>query len=52
MRIYWILVRFDGVAIKEALTEKDAMKTLLCFQDVVETEMLVAIPRKESNKLL
>jgi uncharacterized protein with GYD domain len=52
MRVYWTLGRFDGVTIIEAPTEKDAMKALLRFQDVVETETLIAIPREEAIKLV
>jgi len=52
MNVYWTLGRYDGVTIIEAPTEKDAMKTLLIFQDVVDTETLVAVPRAEAIKLL
>lgn len=52
MRVYWTLGRYDGVTIIEAPTEKDAMKALFLFQDVVETETLVAVPREEAIKLL
>jgi uncharacterized protein with GYD domain len=52
IQVYWTLGSYDGVTIIEAPTEKDAMKALLRFQDVVETETLVAIPREEALKLL
>ena len=52
MRVYWTLGRYDGVTIIEAPTEKDAMKALFLFHDVVETETLVAVPREEALKLL
>ena len=52
MRVYWTLGRYDGVAITEAPTEKDAMKAILSFQNVVTTETMVAIPREEAIKLL
>jgi uncharacterized protein with GYD domain len=52
MRVYWTLGRYDGVTIIEAPTEKDAMKAILLFQDVVATETLVAVPREEALKLL
>ena len=52
MRIYWTLGRYDAVSIIEAPTEKDAMKQLLPFQDMVETETMVAVPREEAIKLL
>jgi uncharacterized protein with GYD domain len=52
MRVYWTLGRYDGVTIVEAPNEKDAMKALFLFQDVVETETLVAVPREEALKLL
>ena len=52
MRIYWTLGRYDAVSIIEAPTEKDAMKHLLPFVDILDTETMVAIPREEAIKLL
>ena len=52
MNVYWTLGRYDAVTIIEAPTEKDAMKTLLLFQDIVATETMVAVPRAEAIKLL
>jgi uncharacterized protein with GYD domain len=52
MQVYWTLGRYDGVTIIEAPSEKEAMKALLRFQDVVETETLVAVPREEAIKLI
>ena len=52
MRIYWTLGSYDAVSIIEAPTEKDAMKTLLPFQDLVDTETMTAVPREEAIKLL
>ncbi|UCF59000.1 MAG: GYD domain-containing protein [Candidatus Bathyarchaeota archaeon] len=52
MRVNWTLGRYDVVAFTEAPTEKDAMKALLSFQNLVDTETMVAIPRKEGIKLL
>ena len=52
MRVYWTLGRYDSVTIIEAPSEKDAMKAILRFQDVVETETLVAVPREEAIKLI
>ena len=52
MNIYWTLGRYDAVTIIEAPTEKDAMKTLLLWQDEVATETMVAVPREEAIKLL
>ena len=52
MRIFWTLGRYDAVTIIEAPTEKDAMKTLLLWQDMVATETMVAVPREEAIKLL
>lgn len=52
MRVYWTLGRYDGVAITEAPTEKDAMKAILSFQNVVNTETMVAVPREEAINLL
>jgi len=52
MNACWTLGRYDAVTIIEASTEKDAMRALLLFQDVVATETLVAVPRGEAIKLL
>ena len=51
-RVYWTLGRYDAVAILEAPTEKDVMKALLSFQNLVDTETMVAVPRKEAIELL
>jgi len=52
MRVYWTLGRYDAINIMEAPTEKDAMKILLSFQHLVDTETMVAVPREEAIKLL
>jgi uncharacterized protein with GYD domain len=52
LNVYWTLGRYDAVTIIEAPTERDAMKTLLIFQDIVATETMVAVPRAEAIKLL
>ena len=52
IQVYWTLGRYDAVTLIEAPSEKEAMKALLLFQDVVETETLVAVPRDEGLKLL
>ena len=52
IRIYWTLGRYDAVSIMEAPSEKEAMKFLLPFQDIIEAETMVAIPREEAVKLL
>ena len=52
MNIYWTLGRYDAVTSIEAPTEKNAMKALLIFQDMVDTETMVAVPREEAIELL
>ena len=52
VRVYWTFGRYDAVAITEAPTEKDAMKMILGFQGLVDTETLTAVPREEAIKLL
>jgi len=52
MRVYWTLGRYDGFTITEAPTEKDIMKILLPWVDVLDSETMVAVPRKEAIKLL
>ena len=50
--IYWTFGRYDAVTIMEAPSEKDAMKILLPFQEIIDTETLIAVPREEAIKLL
>jgi uncharacterized protein with GYD domain len=52
IRVYWTLGRYDAVSIIEAPTEKDAVKILLGFQGLIDTETMVAVPREEAIKLL
>jgi uncharacterized protein with GYD domain len=52
LHIYWTLGRYDAVTIIEAPNEKEAMKTALLWQDVVDTETMTAVPRDEAIKLL
>jgi uncharacterized protein with GYD domain len=51
-RWYWTLGRYDAVTITEAPTEKDVMKMLLPWVDVVDLETMVAVPREEAVKLV
>jgi uncharacterized protein with GYD domain len=52
MRGFWTLGRYDAVYIIEAPNEKDAMKLIIKFQDIMESETLTAIPREEVINLL
>ena len=52
MRTYWTLGRYGGLTIIEAPSEKDVMKILLPWVDVVNLETMVAVPRREAIKLL
>lgn len=52
MKVYWTLGRYDGVAITEAPTEKDAMKAILSFQNLINSETMVAVSREEAIELL
>ena len=52
LQSYWTLGRYDAIHIIEAPSEKDAMKMLLRFQDILESETLTAVPRDEAIKLL
>ena len=52
INIYWTFGRYDAVTIMEAPSEIDAMKILLPFQDIVDTETLIAVPREEAIKLI
>jgi uncharacterized protein with GYD domain len=49
---YWTLGRYDTVFIFEAPDEKAAMKAMLMAGDMVKSETLVAVPRKEAVRLL
>ena len=50
--MYWTLGRYDSVVIIEGRNEKDAMKSLMRWGDLVSTETLVALRREEAIKLL
>ena len=52
IQVYFTLGRYDQVAITEAPTEKDAMKALIGFQGLIESETMVAVPREEAIKLV
>ena len=52
IRSYWTLGRYDAVTIIEAPTEKDAMKVLLSWAQVVDMETMTAVPRDEAIQLL
>ena len=52
MRNFWTLGRYDAVSVIEAPSEKDVIKLLLQWQDLVDTETMLAIPRVEGIKLL
>jgi uncharacterized protein with GYD domain len=49
---YWTLGRYDAIVIIEGKDEKTAMKNALRWGDMLSTETLVAIPRKEAIKLV
>ncbi len=49
---YWTLGRYDAVVISEGPDEKTCMKAFLRWGDLVSTETLVALPRKEALKLV
>jgi uncharacterized protein with GYD domain len=49
---FWTLGRYDAITIIEAPTEKDAMKMLIPWQDLIITETLTAVPREEAIKLV
>jgi uncharacterized protein with GYD domain len=50
--LYWTLGRYDSVAIMEAPSEKVALKLLIGFRDIVDTETMTAISREEAIKLV
>lgn len=49
---FWTLGRYDAITIIEAPTEKDAMKMMIPWQDIIVTETLTTVPREEAIKLL
>ena len=49
---FWTLGRYDAITIIEAPTEKDAMKMMIPWQNIISTETLTAVPREEAIKLL
>ena len=50
--MYITLGRYDAVVFMEAPTEKDAMRAMLPWQNVIESETMTAVPREEAIKLL
>ena len=52
INIYWTFGRYDAVTIMEAPSEKDAMKILIPFQEIVDTETMIAVQREEAIKLI
>jgi uncharacterized protein with GYD domain len=50
--MYWTLGRYDTVLIMEGKDEKEAMRGLLAWGDMLSTETLVAVSREEAVKLL
>jgi len=50
--VYWTLGRYDTVIISEGKDEKQAMKAVLRWADMVSTETLVALTREEALKLV
>jgi uncharacterized protein with GYD domain len=52
IRAYWTLGRYDAISIMEAPSEKDIMKILLPWQNIIATETMVAVPREEAIKLV
>ena len=49
--LYWTLGRYDAVAVGEAPNEMTAMKILIGFRDIVESETMIEVPREEVIKL-
>ncbi|MDD1691732.1 MAG: GYD domain-containing protein [Methanoregula sp.] len=50
--IYWMLGKYDAVALYEAPSEKDAMKAAMERVELMDLETFVAIPREEVKKLV
>jgi uncharacterized protein with GYD domain len=52
IKMYVTLGRYDAVSFIEAPTEKDVMRAMLPWQNVIESETMTAVPREEAIKLL
>lgn len=52
LSVYWTLGRYDAVLTIDAPNEKAAMKTLVRWGDMLNTETLIAIPREEAIKMV
>ena len=52
IKMYWTLGCYDAVVFMEAPNEKDAIKTMLPWLNIIETETMTAVPREEAIKLL
>jgi uncharacterized protein with GYD domain len=49
---YWTLGRYDVVFIAEGKDEKNIMKAMIRFGDILSPETLVAVTREEAIKLV
>jgi uncharacterized protein with GYD domain len=52
LHAYWTFGRYDAVITLEAPDEKSALRALMRWGDLLETETLLAIPRDEALRLI
>ena len=52
LSVYWTLGRYDAVLTIDAPNERAAMKTLVRWGDMLNTETLIAVPRDEATKMV
>jgi uncharacterized protein with GYD domain len=52
IKMYITLGRYDAVVFMEAPNEKDAMRAMLPWLNIIESETMTAVPRAEAIKLL
>ena len=50
--IYWMLGKYDAVAVYEAPSEKEAMKAAMKRVELMDVGTFVAIPREEVKRLV
>jgi uncharacterized protein with GYD domain len=52
LHAYWTFGRYDAVITLEAPDEKAALRALMRWGDMLETETMLAIPRDDAMHLL
>ena len=52
LSVYWTIGRYDAVLTIEAPNERTAMKALIRWGDLLDTETMIAVPREEALRMV